>query len=57
MKRVDLGTNRQMRQRTGLGSDVSLQFGAYHGVFLSSQRVSEPRALSAALYAAQFVVW
>ncbi len=30
--------------------------GAYHGVSLSSQIVSDPRALSAALYIAQLVV-
>lgn len=30
--------------------------GAYHCISVSSQTVSEPRALSAALYSAQFVV-
>jgi hypothetical protein len=30
--------------------------GAYHGMSLSSQIVNDPRALSAALYAAQLVV-
>lgn len=30
--------------------------GAYHGMPLSSQIVSDPRALSAALYAVQLVV-